>query len=108
MNQFEAMLSQFLPAGSLLPLLVDFTWKATCVALVAVPLMVMLRRSSASARHLGWLLVLAVMLTAPVLSGFVPARSENDIGAEITGPEAGQRSNALHRPRSRLTPRNQN
>lgn len=83
MNQFEAMLSPFLPAGSLLPLLIDFTWKAICFAAIAVPLMVMLRRTSASTRHLGWLLILAVMMVIPFLSGLVPAQSNDSASATV-------------------------
>lgn len=103
MNQLEAMLSAFLPAGSLLPLLVDFTWKAVCVAAVAVPLMATLRRTSASTRHLGWLLILAMMMVVPILSGLVPAQrdnsgaamSEDEVSAEPSTVPVASRAGAL-------------
>ena len=88
MNQLEAMLSPFLPAGSLLPLLVDFTWKAVCVGVVAVPLMAMLHRSSASTRHLGWLLILAMMMVVPFLSGLVPTPSDGSAGVAMSADAA--------------------
>lgn len=104
MNPPDETLRLLLPAGSLLPLLVDFTWKVICISVVTIPLLVILRRSSASIRHLGWLLALAMMLAAPVLSVFFSAKSGRGepAASEITRRPA---ANPGHQADSRVQDR---
>jgi TonB family protein len=50
----------------------DCAWKATAILLAAGGLSILLRRASASVRHLVWASVLAAVLVIPVISAVMP------------------------------------
>src|SRR5437868_718806 len=73
MNRTILTIAGLFGASSLLSaLLVDSAVKGTAFLVLACVAAVLLRRDSAAARHLVWLLALVAMLLVPVLSAVLP------------------------------------
>jgi beta-lactamase regulating signal transducer with metallopeptidase domain len=61
-----------LPDSALLAAVMDAAVRGTIILLAALAATALMRRSSASARHLVWLAALTALLLLPVVRGFVP------------------------------------
>lgn len=79
MTELDQLLRSVVPDGFVLEVLLSVALQALWLAPVALVLILLLRRSSASARHLAWLLLLITMLTAPILSICSPSRIQFSI-----------------------------
>ncbi len=79
MTELDQLLRSVVPDGFVLEVLLSVALQALWLAPVALVLSLLLRRASASARHLAWLLLLIAMLTAPVLSICSPSRIQFSI-----------------------------
>ncbi|MCI0536298.1 MAG: hypothetical protein L0Z50_13845, partial [Verrucomicrobiales bacterium] len=71
MNRIPIVLTTLLSAG--VPLLLDSALKGAVLLALAAVAAFALRKASAAARHLVWLLAVVALLVLPVLSGLLPA-----------------------------------
>ena len=79
MTELDQLLRSVVRDGFVLEVLLSLVLQALWLAPVALVLSLLLRRSSASTRHLAWLLLLIAMLTAPILSICSPSRIQFSI-----------------------------
>lgn len=86
MASLDQLLRSVVPDGFVLEVLLSMVLQALWLTPIVIVMIVLLRRSSASTRHLAWLLLLITMLTAPVLSICVPGRTQFSILEPTTEP----------------------
>jgi beta-lactamase regulating signal transducer with metallopeptidase domain len=87
MVYFDQLLRAVVPDGFVLELLLSLAIQACWLTPAAIVMALLLCRSSASARHLAWQLLLAVMVVGPVLSIIVPGDVQFSILEEA--PDGG-------------------
>lgn len=79
MPELDQLLRSVVPDGFVLEVLLSLVLQALSLTPAVIALIVLRRRSSPSTRHLAWLLLLIVILTAPVISICVPGRTQFSI-----------------------------